>query len=113
MEEALARLADETHERSAAVAYRAGRAELVHGREGELDVELVDRHGLDGIGYTPRVEEAVEAVDRGAADVAFLLREPRVEAVFAVARRGERMPQKSTFFFPKPLSGLLFHPVGS
>jgi uncharacterized protein (DUF1015 family) len=31
--------------------------------------------------------------------------------VFAVARRGERMPQKSTYFFPKPLSGLLFHPV--
>ncbi len=113
VEEALTRLADETHESSAAVAYRAGRVELVHGREGELDVELVDRHGLDGIGYTPRVEEAVEAVDRGAADVAFLLREPRVEAVFAVARRGDRMPQKSTFFFPKPLSGLLFHPVGS
>jgi uncharacterized protein (DUF1015 family) len=111
VEEALARLADEAHERSAVVAYRAGRVELVRGREGELDVELVDRHGLDGIGYTPRVEDAVAAVDRGAADVAFLLREPRVDAVFTVARRGERMPQKSTFFFPKPLSGLLFHPV--
>jgi uncharacterized protein (DUF1015 family) len=72
----------------------------------------VDRHGLEGIGYTPRVEEAVVAVDRGLADVAFLLREPRVDEVFALARRGERMPQKSTFFFPKPLSGLLFHPVG-
>jgi uncharacterized protein (DUF1015 family) len=50
-------------------------------------------------------------VDRGEADVAFLLREPRVDDVFAVARHGERMPPKSTFFFPKPLSGLLFHPV--
>ena len=46
-----------------------------------------------------------------AADAAFLLREPRVEDVFAVARRGERMPQKSTYFFPKPLSGLVFHPL--
>ena len=112
VEEALARLARETYERSAVVAYRAGRvAELLHGGEGELDVEFVDRHGLDGIGYTSRADEAVSAVDRGAADVAFLLREPRVEAVFAAARSGERMPQKSTFFFPKPLSGLLFHPV--
>ena len=51
------------------------------------------------------------AVDRGEADVAFLLREPRVDEIFAVARRGERMPPKSTYFFPKPLSGLLFHPV--
>ncbi len=67
--------------------------------------------GLDGIEYTPHRDEAVAAVDGGEADVAFLLREPRVEDVFAVARRGERMPPKSTYFFPKPLSGLLFHPV--
>ena len=64
----------------------AGRVELVRGGDGELDTELVDRHGLDGIGYTPRLDEATAAVDRGAADVAFLLREPRVEAVFATAR---------------------------
>ena len=35
---------------------------------------------------------------------------PAVEDVFAVARRGERMPQKSTYFFPKPLSGLALPP---
>jgi uncharacterized protein (DUF1015 family) len=50
-------------------------------------------------------------VERGDADAAFLLRASRVEDVFATARRGERMPPKSTYFFPKPLSGLLFHPV--
>ena len=97
--------------RPAAIAYRRGRVEVVRGAEGELDAELVDRHGLEGIRYTPRLDEAVAAVDRGDADVAFLLREPRVEDVFAVARRGERMPQKSTYFFPKPLSGLVFHPL--
>jgi uncharacterized protein (DUF1015 family) len=111
LDEALARLADEHFSHSAAVAYRAGHVELVRGRERELDVELVDRHGLEGISYTPRTQEAVAAVDAGAADVAFLLREPRVEDVFAIARRGERMPPKSTYFFPKPLSGLLFHSV--
>ncbi len=97
--------------RSAAVAYRRGRATLIRGSEDELDVELVDRYGLDGIGYTSQSAEAVATVDRGDADVAFLLRAPRVEDVFAAARRGERMPPKSTYFFPKPLSGLLFHPV--
>jgi uncharacterized protein (DUF1015 family) len=109
--EALALLADEPFARSAAVAYRRASVELIRGSGGELDVELVDRYGLDGIRYTPRSVEAAALVDSGAADVAFLLRAPRVEDVFAVARRGERMPPKSTYFFPKPLSGLLFHPV--
>ena len=77
----------------------------------ELDVELVDRYGLDGIRYTQRLDEAVEAVDSGAADAAFVLRRPRVADVFEAARRGKRMPPKSTYFYPKPLSGLLFHPV--
>jgi uncharacterized protein (DUF1015 family) len=111
VEEALELLAHEPYERSAAVAYRRAGAEVVRGAEGELDVELVDRHGLGGLGYTAQREEAIAAVDEGGADAAFLLREPRVQDVFAVARRGARMPQKSTYFFPKPLSGLLFHPV--
>ena len=54
---------------------------------------------------------ALEPIAGLTPDVAYLLREPRVDDVFAVARRGERMPQKSTYFFPKPLSGLLFHPL--
>ena len=111
LDEALALLAEEPFARSVAVAYRRGGVELVRGSEGELDVELVDGYGLDGIRYTPRAAEAAALVDGGNADVAFLLRAPRVEDVFAVARRGERMPPKSTYFFPKPLSGLLFHPV--
>jgi uncharacterized protein (DUF1015 family) len=111
LEEALARLGDEPYGRAVAVAYLCGGVALVRGEEGELDTELVDRHGLEGIAYTSRLAEAVSAVDRGEADVAFILREPRVEDVFAVARRGERMPPKSTYFYPKPLSGLLFHPL--
>jgi uncharacterized protein (DUF1015 family) len=111
VEAGLALLENEPRSRSAAVAYRQGRVALLRGAEGELDVELVDRYGLDGIGYTPQSAEAVAAVDSGDADVAFLLRAPRVEDIFAAARRGRRMPPKSTYFFPKPLSGLLFHPL--
>ena len=111
LDEALERLAQEPFDRSAAVAVRKDGVELVRGGDGELDVELVDRHGLDGISYTHHAAEAVAAVERGGGDAAFLLREPRVEDVFAVARSGRRMPQKSTYFYPKPLSGLLFHPL--
>lgn len=111
VDEAVALLADEPRARSAAVAYRHGRIALLRGEEGELDVELVDRFGLDGIGYTQATAEAVASVDRGEVDAAFLLRPTRVEDVFAVARSGRRMPPKSTYFFPKPLSGLLFHPL--
>jgi uncharacterized protein (DUF1015 family) len=111
LERALESLAAEPPGRAAAVAYRRDGVELVRGAEGDLDVELVDRHGLDGISYTPSASAATAAVESGGADIAFLLREPRVEEVFAIARRGERMPPKSTYFFPKPLSGLLFHPV--
>jgi uncharacterized protein (DUF1015 family) len=111
LEEAFDRLTAESYGRSAVVACRAGGVELVRGDEGELDVALVDRHGLDGLEYTPTLAEAVAAVEEDRASVAYLLREPRVDDVFAVARRGERMPPKSTYFFPKPLAGLLFHPL--
>ena len=91
------------------VLYRKGRYELLDG-DG-LDVEIVDRLAPQGISYTPSRAEAVATVDRGAAEAAFLLRPTRIEDVFAVARRGDVMPQKSTYFFPKLTSGLLFYPL--
>ena len=91
------------------VLYRDGRYELLD--SDALDVEVVDRLAPEGVTYTPRREEAVALVDRGEAEAAFLLRPTRIEDVWAVARRGETMPQKSTYFFPKLTSGLLFHPL--
>jgi uncharacterized protein (DUF1015 family) len=98
-------------DRAAAVLYREGRAELAVDGEGELDVGLVDRLGHEGISYTPDWQEAVRAVDDGKAEVAVLMRPTRIEDVFAVAQRGETMPQKSTYFYPKLVSGLLFLPL--
>jgi len=98
------------HDRAAAVVYRDGRSELaVDGNE--LDVQLVDRLGHEGISYTPDWQQAVRAVDSGEAEVAVLMRPTRIEDVFAVAKRGETMPQKSTYFYPKLVSGLLFLPL--
>jgi uncharacterized protein (DUF1015 family) len=97
-------------DRAAALLYRDGGFELsVDGNE--LDVQLVDRLGHEGISYTPDWEAAVRAVDEGEAEVAVLMRATRIEDVFAVAQRGETMPQKSTYFYPKLVSGLLFLPL--
>ena len=88
------------------VLYRAGRYELLPG-DGFLDPEVVDRFAPGGVTYTPDRRAAVATVDRGDAEAAFLLRPTRIEDVWAVARRGDVMPQKSTFFYPKLTSGLL------
>jgi hypothetical protein len=108
---ALRRIEGEPRERSAAVLYRNGEVATVHGEDAELDTELVERYAATGVSYTPRVEEAVAAVDEGRAEAAFLLRSPTIEQVAAVARSGGTMPQKSTYFYPKLPSGLLFHPL--
>jgi uncharacterized protein (DUF1015 family) len=91
------------------VLYRNGRYELLE--SDALDVEVVDELAPRGVTYTPRREDAEATVDRGDAEAAFLLRPTRIEDVWAVARRGDTMPQKSTYFFPKLTSGLLFHPL--
>ncbi len=108
---ALAALGAETYDRSVVIGYARDGARVLRGKEGELDVELVDRFGHDGIAYTPDWRDAVRRVDDGGADAAFLLRPTRIEDVFERARRGEVMPPKTTYFFPKLLSGLLFYPL--
>jgi uncharacterized protein (DUF1015 family) len=92
------------------VLYRGdGRYELLEG-DG-LDPEIVDAIKPEGVTYTPQRADAEAAVDRGDAEGAFLLRPTRIDDVWEVARRGDVMPQKSTFFYPKLTSGLLLFPV--
>ncbi len=57
--------------------------------------------------YTTDAREAMAAVDRGDYDIAFFLRPTRVAEVMAAARAGERMPGKSTYFYPKIPAGLV------
>ena len=64
-----------------------------------------------GIGYAKSVEESLAALDHGSFDAAFLLRPTPVDQVRAVAAAGETMPPKSTYFFPKLLSGIVFNPL--
>jgi uncharacterized protein (DUF1015 family) len=65
----------------------------------------------DSIQYTRDEAAALAAVASGEAHLALFQNPPRVEQVQAVALAGERMPQKSTFFYPKVLSGLVINPL--
>jgi uncharacterized protein (DUF1015 family) len=90
--------------------YRGGRFHRV-ATEDDFGPRVVESFHPEGVSYTPYAEEAVAAVDRGDAEAAFLLQPVTVEQVARFAEAGETMPQKSTFFFPKLTSGLLFFPV--
>ena len=90
--------------------YRGGRFLRV-ATDDDFGPRVVESFAPRGVAYTPSAEEAIASVDRGEAAAAFLLEPVTVEQVARFARAGETMPQKSTFFYPKLTSGLLFHPV--
>lgn len=63
----------------------------------------------DNIVYTREADHAVGLVDSGSYAMAFFQNPPRVEQVRDVARSHDRMPRKTTYFYPKLLSGLVFY----
>jgi uncharacterized protein (DUF1015 family) len=66
---------------------------------------------FSGLFYARDTAEAIASVRSGEYEVAFLMRPTPVSQVSEVAASGENMPPKSTFFFPKLLTGLLFNPL--
>lgn len=63
----------------------------------------------DHVKYTRVDEEAIQFVDGGKYDLSFLMNATKIEELKAIADAGEHMPQKSTFFLPKMLSGLVIY----
>ena len=63
------------------------------------------------ISFTTDAQWAAEQVDRGSGQLTFFLNPTRVQDVRAVAEHGETMPQKSTYFYPKLLSGLIMREI--
>lgn len=59
------------------------------------------------VSYTSDDKQAIAAVDSGTAELALLLRPTRIEQVLAVANAGDQMPQKSTYFYPKVITGMV------
>jgi len=76
----------------------------------ELDAAAVA--GGDRIAYTKSAADAITAVDErwADADAAFLLESTPIRSIVDVAREGDVMPQKSTYFYPKALTGLVINP---
>ncbi|MEE0265605.1 MAG: DUF1015 domain-containing protein [Acutalibacteraceae bacterium] len=59
--------------------------------------------------YTKIFDEAISSVDTGKAQCAFILNPTRVSEIRDVASNGEKMPQKSTYFYPKMITGLVMN----
>ena len=95
--------------------------------ERQRQLDIVQLHGLvleqllaitpeaireqTNLRYLRDAGEAVEQVARGDADVTFLMNPVTMDQLREVAFAGEVMPQKSTDFFPKLLSGLAIYPL--
>jgi uncharacterized protein (DUF1015 family) len=105
-----AALAGLDRDHPAFVLLRRDAAQLAESEGAELDTAVIDRLPLEDVRYTPSAVAAEEAVRSGRADAAFLVRAPTLDQVTAVARAGELLPEKTTYFFPKLTSGLVFSP---
>ncbi len=79
--------------------------------KGALGMTEDDISHFNGLDYARSTEQAREQVEAGAAQAAFFMRGTPVEQVRDVAGAGESMPPKSTYFFPKVLTGMVFNPL--
>jgi uncharacterized protein (DUF1015 family) len=103
--------------RVAAGHYRAGQFQVLP-LEGELALVELHRQVIDNLlgkrsaeevlMYTRDAEEAVSWVDQGLGQQAFFLEAPDLAVVLKLAEEGKVLPQKSTYFHPKPPSGMVF-----
>ncbi len=78
---------------------------------GALGMSEDDISHLNGLDYSKDLDDAIDAVRTGRADAGFFMRATPVEAVREVAETGESMPPKSTYFYPKVPTGLVFNPL--
>ncbi len=63
------------------------------------------------IRYTRSLDEALEMVAESTETIGFLMRGVAVDAIYGVAEAGELLPQKSTYFYPKVPTGVVFRPL--
>jgi uncharacterized protein (DUF1015 family) len=81
---------------------------VLKGLAGMSDHDIDERNGLE---YAKSVPAALEMVDEGDYDIAFVQRPVPVEQVKDIANTDVVMPPKSTFFYPKVMTGFAFNPV--
>ncbi|HEX5040051.1 MAG TPA: DUF1015 domain-containing protein [Candidatus Limnocylindria bacterium] len=76
-----------------------------------LGISESDVAGGERVAYTRSEADARARVAEGSAVAAILVRPTRLEQLEEVARAGDVMPQKSTYFYPKLLTGMVFNPL--
>jgi uncharacterized protein (DUF1015 family) len=81
---------------------------ILRGALGMTDEDIDD---LAGLGYARDFDQALELVESGEYDAAFFVAPTPIDQVRAVAAAGESMPPKSTYFYPKVPTGLVFNPL--
>jgi len=69
----------------------------------------LDLSKKDNLKFSPHANEFISAVDNNQLNIAFFLNPVKIEQIISVALNGERMPPKSTYFYPKVLSGLVIN----
>lgn len=74
-----------------------------------FDIDKENMANQVNLTYTRRFDEAIQGVDSGAFQCAFILNPTRVSEILDVAANGEKMPQKSTYFYPKLITGLVMN----
>jgi uncharacterized protein (DUF1015 family) len=79
--------------------------------KGALGMSEDDISHFRGLDYARTTDDARERVEAGDAEAAFFMRGTPVAQVRDVAAAGESMPPKSTYFFPKVLTGMVFNPL--
>jgi len=65
----------------------------------------------DGIKYIKQESEAFDLIDLGKAEASFIMAYPKIKDIKEISEAGYRMPQKSTYFYPKLLSGIVINPL--
>ena len=77
----------------------------------ELKYTKEEQMAQVGIKYIKQEYEAFDAIDKGKAQASFIMAYPKMKDIKDVSKEGYRMPQKSTYFYPKLLSGIVINPL--
>lgn len=81
--------------------------------EKTINLSPGDLRDNDLLTYTHSEEKALSALREQNAGISFFMNPPRMESIVETAYRGLRLPQKSTYFYPKLVSGLLINKLGN
>lgn len=77
----------------------------------ELNYTKDEQMAQQGIKYIKQEFEAFDAIDNNKASASFIMAYPKMKDITDISSQGYRMPQKSTYFYPKLLSGIVINPL--